>query len=133
MFSCPGSQVPGVLPPVEGSGREHRRSTTKLLPGKTPNRCVLISSHSSSGSALSAFTVQMQKPGRQQGDSSKSVARLTHPVRSLGRGQGAQGTPESRVKRLAPVLRTKWEPRLGPTCALHGEQGSATRTCCLPG
>lgn len=88
MFSCPGSQVPGVLPPIEGSSREHRRSTTKLLPGTTPNRCVLTSSHGSSRSALSAFTVQMRKPGRQQGDLSKSVAQASHtyPVRSLGRG-----------------------------------------------
>ena len=76
VFSCPGSQVPGVLPPIEESGREHRRSTTKLLPGTTPNRCALISSHGSSGSALSAFMVQMGKPGRQQGDLSKSVAGL---------------------------------------------------------
>ena len=57
----------------------------------------------------------------------------TSPVRSLGRKQGAQGAPESRVRRLAPVLRTKWEPRLGPTCAPYGEQASAIRTCCLPG
>lgn len=34
------------------------------------------------------------------------MARLTYPVRSLGRGaRQAQGTPESRVRRLAPVLR----------------------------
>lgn len=26
------------------------------------------------------------------------------------------------------MLWTEWEPRLGPTCAPHGEQGSAIRT-----
>lgn len=85
-FSCPGSQVPRVLPPVEGSGREHRRSTSKLLPGHNTKsvradlepRQLWVSSvglHGADGNQATSRRLE------------QSVARLTHPVRSPGQRQ----------------------------------------------